>query len=88
MIHWTDYMKYRAKLHGFDLGNHEEIINYSPERYLDIETGRLVVVGRHVDDLVMIPDEQADQTVTPVTVHVTTRQQINFRLQMERFINA
>jgi hypothetical protein len=86
MIIWTDYLQYRAKLRGFDLAILEWIINHSTERYFDVETGRSVVIGRHHDDLVMVPYDRADGDITPVTVHVTTRQQINFRLQMERLI--
>jgi hypothetical protein len=29
MIAWTDYLKYRAALRGFDLGRLEEIIRHS-----------------------------------------------------------
>lgn len=86
MVIWTDYMKYRAKLRGFDLEILEQIVNHSTERYFDIETGRSVVVGRHNNELVMLPYDKANGTITPVTVHVTTRQQINFRLKLERLI--
>lgn len=86
MIIWTDYLRYRAKLRGFDLAILEQLINHSTERYFDVETARSVVIGRHHDDLVMVPYDRADGDITPVTVHVTTRQQINFRLRMERLI--
>ena len=85
-IVWTDYMLYRAKLRGFKLDLLEQIVRRSSERYYDVETGRLVVVGHHNNDLVMIPYDKEDDIITPVTVHITTRQQINLRLKMERLI--
>ena len=82
---WTDYMKYRAKLRGFDLVRIEEIVRHSSERYFDVATGRHVVVGRHGSTLVMIPYEISEDSITPITVHATTRQQINFRLRTGRY---
>lgn len=84
---WTDYMKYRARLRGFDLAKIEHIVRYSGERYVDTVTGRLITVGRLDDVLVMIPCETEQGSITPVTIHATTRQQINFRLKTGRFIN-
>lgn len=86
-IIWTDYMKYRGRLRGFELSLVEDIVRYSSERYIDMETQRLVVVGRYNERLVLIPYEREDQDVTPVTIHVTTRQQINFRLRTGRYRN-
>jgi hypothetical protein len=43
------------------------------------------VVGRHDRQLVMIPYEVSGDTITPVTVHAITRQQIRFRLRAGRF---
>jgi hypothetical protein len=86
IVVWTDYVKYKAKLRGFDLAKIEKIIRTSPERYSDTETGRRVVVGRHDNRLVIIPYEADENSITPVTIHVTTRQQINFRLRTGRFI--
>jgi len=83
---WTDYMKYRAQLRGFDLANIEHIVRYSSERCFDTVTGRLVVIGRIDDVWVMIPCDAAPEAITPVTIHATTRQQINFRLRTGRFI--
>ena len=57
VIIWTDYLKYRAKLRGFDLVKKEDIIRYSSERYFDTSTDRWVVVGKHSDVLVMIPHQ-------------------------------
>ena len=87
MINWTDYVKYRAALRGFDLENLEVIIRHSTERYLDTETGRRVVVGRHNLRLVVIPYDVDGETITPVTVPTTSRQQIRFRLNTRRFIH-
>jgi hypothetical protein len=85
MIVWTDYMKHRARLRGFDLARIEHIVRYSSERYFDTVTGRLVAVGRHDDTLVMIPYEADEGSMTPITIHATTRQQIRFRLRTGRF---
>jgi RNA:NAD 2'-phosphotransferase (TPT1/KptA family) len=78
-------MKYRARLRGFDLARIEEIVRHSSERYLDIATGRYVAVGRHGKMLVAIPYEMDEDSITPITIHATTRQQINFRLRTGRY---
>lgn len=83
----TDYMEYRGRLRGFDFAAIEDIVRYSAERYYDMATHRHVAVGRINDKLVLIPYDRQDDTVTPVTVHVTTRRQINFRLRTGRFRN-
>ena len=84
-IVWTDYMEYRAELRGFDLARIEQIVRYSAERYVDNFSGRLIAVGDVEGTLVMIPYEVESKTITPVTVHATTRQQINLRLKTGRF---
>ncbi len=84
-IVWTNYMKYRANLRGFDLSKIEEIVRYSPERYFDTITQRTIVVGRHDDRLVLIPYEEKGNEIIPITIHRTSRQQINFRLKAGRF---
>jgi len=86
-IVWTDYMEYRAELRGFDLARIEQIVRYSAERYVDNLTGRLTAVGLIEGVLVLIPYEVESERVTPVTVHATTRQQINLRLKTGRFSN-
>jgi hypothetical protein len=78
-------MKYRAELRGFDLGKIENILRYSGERYFDTVTRRLVVVGTHDERLVLIPYEKTANEIIAVTIHATTRQQINFRLRTGRF---
>ena len=40
-IIWTEYMKYRLRLRGYDLPAVEQILRYSSERYVDTATGRL-----------------------------------------------
>lgn len=80
-------MKHRGHLRGFDLPRVENILKHSTERYFDMETHRLVVVGRHADKLVLIPYECQGDEVIPITIHVTTRQQINFRLRTGRYRN-
>ena len=87
LINWTDYLRYRAALRGFDLAKLELIIRHSSEHYFDTETGRSVVVGRHERILVMIPYEMKGDSIEPVTVHATTRHQIRFRLRTGRFIH-
>jgi hypothetical protein len=84
-IRWTDYLKYRAALRRLDLAKLESIIRHSDERYFDTETERAVVVGRHDQQLVIIPYEIEENIVTPVTVHAITRQLIRFRLRTGRF---
>lgn len=83
---WTEYLEHRARSRGFDLGIVEQILRSSEERYFDTITRRMIVVGRHGRRLVMIAYEQNADTVTPVTIHAITRQQINFRLRTGRFI--
>lgn len=85
MIIWTDYMRYRARLRGFDLGELETIVRFSSERYFDEATGRQLVVGKHGNALVLLPFETRGEDVIPVTVHRTTRQQITSRLRSGRF---
>ena len=84
-IVWTEYLQYRVELRGFELARLEHIARHSSERYVDTETGRTIVVGRHDKQLVMIPYEVDGDVITPVTVHAVTRQQIRFRLQTGRF---
>ncbi|MFI3122586.1 MAG: hypothetical protein QX194_01460 [Methylococcales bacterium] len=81
---FTEYLKYRANLRGFNLERIEQIIRYSPERYVDSETCSFVVVGDHNEKLVLIPYEETETSITPITVHATTRQQIKFRLNTGR----
>ena len=85
-IIWSDYLQYRAKLRGFELAKIEEILKYSGERYSDIETDRLIVVGRHEEVLVIIPYEYLGDGIMPITIHATTRQQIRFRLKNGRYV--
>ena len=84
-VEWTDYMKYRATLHGFDLARVEEIVKHSVERYFDTETGCRVVIGHHDGILVIVPYEANQDLITPITIHTTTRQQIRFRIQTGRY---
>lgn len=82
---WTDYMKYRAALRGFDLVKIEDIVRYSAERYFDTRTERRVVIGHHDQKLVMIAYEAKQASITPITIHITTRQQIRFRIRTGRY---
>ena len=87
-VTWTDYLKYKASLRGFDLFSIEHIIMHSSERYHDAVTGRRIAVGRYDGKLVLIPYELGEDIITPVTIHITTRQQINIRIKMGRFIHG
>ena len=86
-IVWTEYMKYRLSLRGYALTTVEQILRYSSERYVDTVTGRVVAIGRHEKLLVMIPYEQKGRSLKPVTIHATSRQQINSRIKSGRFKN-
>jgi len=86
-IVWTDYLRFKVKQRGFDFDKIENIVRYSSERYSDIVTGRRIAIGQHGAKLVMIPYEADEDSIIPVTVHATTRQQINFRIKTGRFTN-
>lgn len=86
-IIWTDYLKYRADLRGFKVEIIEKILRYSTERYYDISTRRAIVVGKHDKRLVIIPYERRENEIIPITIHATTRQQINFRIKAGRFVH-
>jgi hypothetical protein len=45
----------------------------------------LRVVGIHKEKLILIPYEETETRVTPITVHATTRQQVRFRINTGRF---
>jgi len=83
---WTDYLKYRSHKRGFNLSTLENILLYSSERYFDTMTQRMVVIGKHGKSLVMIPYEKKKESIVPITIHATTKQQINFRINTRRFI--
>lgn len=85
-IRITDYFKYRINLRNYDLTIIKKIIKYSEERYLDSETGRNILIGNHKKKLVLIAYEMDENTITPVTIHATTRQQIKFRIKTRRFV--
>ena len=83
---WTDYLRYRARTRGFGLALIEQLLRFASECYFDTVTRRWVVIGRHGPWLVMVPYDQEQNFITPVTIHVTTRQQITFRLRTGRFV--
>lgn len=88
MLLWTDYMKYRARLRGFELDELEKILRFSPERYSDEATGSKVLVGRHRSSLVLIAIEEQGKDIIPITVHRTSRQQISARVRSGRYTHA
>ena len=77
-------MRYRISLRKFDIKIVEDIIRYSTECYYDIITGRHIIIGRHKKDLVMVPFESDNISITPVTIHTTSRNQINTRCKSGR----
>jgi len=85
VVIWTEYLRYRAALRGYDLAVIEQIVSFAEERYFDTATQRMVAVGRHGSRLVAIPYEESTEGLTPITIHATTRQQVNFRLRTGRF---
>jgi len=54
---------------------------------MDTATNRPVVVGRCGKTLVLVPYEATENVVTPITIHATTRQQIEFRINAGRFVH-
>jgi len=86
IIAWSDYLKYRVELRGYELSKIENILRHSEERYFDTASQRLIVVGKHDERLVIIPYEKHGNEIAPVTIHATTRQQIKFRLKTGRFV--
>ena len=82
---FTDYLRFRAGLRGFDLDAVGEIVLHSTERYEDTVSGRQVAVGPYGNGLALIPYEVDADAIIPVTVHMTSRQQIRYRLRSGRF---
>lgn len=60
-----DYLKFRADLRGFDLLLIEQVIRHDSERYYDVETQRVIVVGEHGNKLVMIPYHETETELIP-----------------------
>jgi hypothetical protein len=44
-------------------------------------------VGKHNEILILVPYDEEDNDIVPVTVHATSRRQIRFRLNTGRFKN-
>ena len=85
VVVWTEYLKHRVRVRGFDLAAIEEIVRFSSERYFDTATQRRVAIGRHGRRLVTIPYDQEGDTLTPITIHATTRQQTTLRVRVGRY---
>jgi len=85
VIIWTAYMIYRLKLRDFSAETVETCVRYSTERYFDTATERRIAVGRNGDRLIMVAYDRDENQVTPVTVHTTSRQQINVRIATGRY---
>ncbi len=84
---FSEYLRYRVETRGYDIGKIEDILKFSTERYLDTITNRMIAIGKHDKRLVMIPYEISKNSIKPVTIHATSRQQINFRLKAGRLKN-
>jgi len=52
---------------------------------VDQATGRLIAVGKCANQLVMVLYEMEQDTIRPVTVHATSRAQIDARIKSGRF---
>jgi hypothetical protein len=50
-----------------------------------MDSGRRVVIGRQKAELLLIPYDEDEVTIRPVTVHAITRKQIRFRVNTGRF---
>jgi hypothetical protein len=86
-IIWTEYLKYRARLRDYDLNVIEQVVRYSTERYYDTATFRRVAVGRHDKQLIAVPYDSDDNSITPVTVHAIVRPQVAIRIKTGRFVH-
>jgi hypothetical protein len=96
----SEYMIYRAQMRCSDTSDVETIVRYSEERYFDTETHRMVAVGHSRGKLVIVPYDETEDEITPVTIHpcwsqppaaartciLVTRQQIRFRVNTGRFV--
>ncbi len=85
-IKWTRYFQNRCIQRHFSIEKAEKVIRYSTERYFDIDTSRRIVVGSFDNRLILIPYDEDDNIITPVTIHETDRKQINFRIKNGRFV--
>ena len=85
-IIWTDYFRHRIDLRGFDIRKIESILRHSEMRYFDVMSQRNIAVGKHDKRLVLIAYDKREDDIIPITIHATTRKQINFRLKTGRFI--
>ena len=79
-------MKYKAQIRGFSLEKIEHVVLSSSERYYDTLNSRMVAIGKHDTRVVLIPYEKQGEDIIPVTIHATTRQQINFRIKTWRYV--
>jgi hypothetical protein len=50
-----------------------------------IDSARCIAIGSIDNRLILIPYEEKDNVITPVTIHKTDRKQINFRTRNGRF---
>ncbi|MBW2740214.1 MAG: hypothetical protein JRE64_15525 [Deltaproteobacteria bacterium] len=60
-----------------------EVLKRYPDNFFNL----VVAIDRHEKLLVMIPYEQKGRSLKPVTIHATSRQQINPRIKSGRFKN-
>jgi hypothetical protein len=87
-IVWTEYLQYRARTRDYDLKIIEDIVQHATERYYDTGTLRMVAVGKHDKRLVLVPYDSDEDSITPITVHATSRPQIKLRIKTGRFVHG
>jgi hypothetical protein len=84
----TEYLQYQARTRNYDLQIIEDIVQHSTERYYDTGTLRMVAAGKHDKRLVLIPYDSDEDSITPITVHATSRPQIKLRTKTGRFVHG
>ena len=84
----TGYFRDRCRARQYTSERILEILRTSTERYYDHESGRMVKIGIHVKDLVIVVYDQDNNVVTPVTVYETSRQQIRSLINEGRLAYA
>jgi len=97
-IHYTDYFRYRSlgdfgymQFRRIPAGAPEQIYLNATERYFDTETQRDIAVhrvrfGRRGRAQMMLAYEEYAEHVEFVTIHKINRREINFRIQIGRWI--
>lgn len=88
IINWNNtHFVYQVNQRVIDLEKVENTLRFSTEKYFDNNTGRYVKIGGNKrEGLLLVSYEiELDESVTPITVHQTDREQINHRLNEGRY---